>query len=804
MASSVVIKVKYEDTLRRFNAAVFGDNMLDLTMDELRVKICSLFSFPADADFTLTYIDEDNDQVTLAENEDLHDVVRQGLNPVRITVHLSKEKNASFSAKSSGTSTPASLQNLGQNINPNVVEGLKSVPEPVRDALSKLSHDLASRAASIAPPELAELINDLSKLGQSYLNAANLSHTGQVGDNRQSEKLETSVDKGTKSNGTGAVVADSAINGAESIAPPSLPSFMCNKVKDATKKKDKGIIGDCSKSGVNAHEHLQEHQEKHPSYAKEASEASHGKNRGSKYGGNSSTTTTFDSPLMGECPFLGVPLEPQPPPRRYKGFNGSHYNNVNGSYYNADGMATIFHKGVRCDGCGILPIDGPRFKSRVKHNYDLCSICFAAMGNDADYTRIDCPLPYRHSSKGFPAPMVHRLHPMKVPSLLRPCSVKHFRPRLDSRFIMDVNVMDGTLMAPSTPFTKIWRMRNNGTLPWSQGLQLLWIGGDRFSASDSVAVEVPLEGVKAGNEVDIAVDFIAPELPGRYISYWRMAEPSGHKFGQRVWVLIQVDASLSDSTYENSPTLNLNMPPEVSGPVVPPVLDVNAEPSLDVEAGDDLNSSPKAEKSSVGKQIRRVEIEDLNFPINDDLLVPTTGTASSSVSPVGSNNPFFPATSSISYPEVDVNASYKIPASAPPSPSLYPVISSAPPSPSLYPVINTSNESSSSSSSSTVGGDKKSPQQDDNGEIEVEESMLKELAEMGFKQVDLNKEVLRMNEYDMERSVDELCGVSEWDPILEDLQEMGFHDKDTNKKLLAKNNGSIMRVVMDLIAGEKP
>lgn len=45
-------------------------------------------------------------------------------------------------------------------------------------------------------------------------------------------------------------------------------------------------------------------------------------------------------------------------------------------------------------------------------------------------------------------------------------------------------------------------------------------------------------------ELDIAVDFTAPELPGRYVSYWRMASPSGQKFGQRVWVLIQVFKAL--------------------------------------------------------------------------------------------------------------------------------------------------------------------------------------------------------------------------------------------------------------------
>ncbi|KAJ6882302.1 protein NBR1 [Populus alba x Populus x berolinensis] len=74
---------------------------------------------------------------------------------------------------------------------------------------------------------------------------------------------------------------------------------------------------------------------------------------------------------------------------------------------------------------------------------------------------------------------------------------------------------------------------------------------------------------------------------------------------------------------------------------------------------------------------------------------------------------------------------------------------------------------------------------------------------MGFKQVDLNKEILRRNEYDLEQSVDDLCGFAEWDPILEELQEMGFSDKEMNKKLLKKNNGSIRGVVMDILTGEK-
>jgi hypothetical protein len=53
-----------------------------------------------------------------------------------------------------------------------------------------------------------------------------------------------------------------------------------------------------------------------------------------------------------------------------------------------------------------------------------------------------------------------------------------------------------------------------------------------------------------------------------------------------------------------------------------------------------------------------------------------------------------------------------------------------------------------------------------------EDVLLKELEDMGFKQIDLNKEVLRLNKYDLEQSVEDLCGLSEWDPLLEELKEM--------------------------------
>jgi len=75
-------------------------------------------------------------------------------------------------------------------------------------------------------------------------------------------------------------------------------------------------------------------------------------------------------------------------------------------------------------------------------------------------------------------------------NVLRGLGVRPARAKLESRFIQDVTVLDGTVMPPSTHFTKIWRLRNNGTLAWPFGTQLVWVGGDQFGDQVSTNLEV--------------------------------------------------------------------------------------------------------------------------------------------------------------------------------------------------------------------------------------------------------------------------------------------------------------------------
>ncbi|CAI9773801.1 unnamed protein product [Fraxinus pennsylvanica] len=754
---TVVIKVKYGLTLRRFNATVV-DQGLDLNMNGLREKIFLLFNFALDTELTLTYIDEDGEVVTLVDDEDLCDVVRQALNPLRITVKLNAEKSSRPYAQSSGSSTPqrsSGVQPPFQNLKSNISEILKSMPENLCETLTKLSTEFESRE-----PGIAELVDGFSKMGLSFISQLSDSQiSGSTTDATKTKDADCSNVAPVTSKDFTTISEEPSLRSHKDL--PKHKSELVQERAEAI-KRGKAILGRDSPKEENktsairlglkpnnvggSNKYPDSVEWCSPNGIKNAFHSVIGKSRDSH----------LDPSFIFECPFAGMPLRyyfDMPPQSGSHGFRFKRSNSP------SDCNSVIFHRGVHCDGCGVHPITGIRFKSKVKENYDLCSICFAKLGNETDYISIDRPVVYRHSS--FSRPRHSHEHPPKIRQVFRGCKVG--APlKLDSRFIQDVNIMDGTIMAPLTQFSKIWRMRNSGTLVWPQNTKLVWIGGDRLTDACSVEIEIPAAGLAVDQELDVAVDFVAPELPGRYISYWRMASHSGQKFGQRVWAVIQVDTPLTEPLHEIVPGLNLNLPPVSNGPTGPEIINEDAEPVMDKRHEPD-NSKKTAERAQPVVEVQLNIEKDVKFPINNSLLV---GSVESSSVPL-----------------------------APPSSDLHPIIHLKPTLARPAPFVP--------SAASTVVVNAHASAQEVTEKNEVEEKLLRELEDMGFKQVDLNKEVLRTNEYDLERSLDDLCGVSEWDPILEELQEMGFQDTEMNKKLLKKNNGSIKRVVMDLITGER-
>lgn len=184
--------MKYGDTLRRFNAPVAENNRLDLNMAGLRAKICSIFDFAADAKLVLTYVDEDGDSVTLVDDEDLLDVMRQQLKFLKIDVKMVNDNVGNSNAGSSGGATPLRSPPVSNQFNGGdfgKADVFDALPEPLREAL----RSSLSKAAS-SSPVLATLADSITKIGQSILNSHPQPHvaTGTGSANSVPEASDTS------------------------------------------------------------------------------------------------------------------------------------------------------------------------------------------------------------------------------------------------------------------------------------------------------------------------------------------------------------------------------------------------------------------------------------------------------------------------------------------------------------------------------------------------------------------------------------------------------------------------------------
>lgn len=220
------------------------------------------------------------------------------------------------------------------------------------------------------------------------------------------------------------------------------------------------------------------------------------------------------------------------------------------------------HENVVCDGCSG-PVAGIRYKCTVCHNFDLCEACElkGASVHDPSHPLLKIIVPIASRTwggRGRTAPYSRWGE--------RRCgrgsgASSHYLPQ--ARFVQDVNMGDraGSIVYPSAKFTKVWRMRNEGTSAWPENTVLAFVGGDQLGAPEAVIVPA----VIPGEEIDISVEMIAPSVPGRYVSYWRLCTPEGSRFGHRVWV----DIIVRDQPQLQQPQPASPAPAPVPVPVIP-------------------------------------------------------------------------------------------------------------------------------------------------------------------------------------------------------------------------------------------
>lgn len=89
-------------------------------------------------------------------------------------------------------------------------------------------------------------------------------------------------------------------------------------------------------------------------------------------------------------------------------------------------------------------------------------------------------------------------------------------------------VPDGTITTAGAVFTKIWRIKNTGTCPWTSSWQWVYISGDLLGGAYYYNFPSP---AAPGDTVDVPVVFTAPADGGSYRGYWKIKSPWGLVFG---------------------------------------------------------------------------------------------------------------------------------------------------------------------------------------------------------------------------------------------------------------------------------
>lgn len=91
---------------------------------------------------------------------------------------------------------------------------------------------------------------------------------------------------------------------------------------------------------------------------------------------------------------------------------------------------------------------------------------------------------------------------------------------------IDVNIPDNTIMSPGQDFVKTWKIKNTGACTWGAGYELVFSYGEEMGGEAQ-----PLgAAIAPGQEVDVSVQFTAPDLAGTYFSFWTLQNDKGITF----------------------------------------------------------------------------------------------------------------------------------------------------------------------------------------------------------------------------------------------------------------------------------
>ena len=207
----------------------------------------------------------------------------------------------------------------------------------------------------------------------------------------------------------------------------------------------------------------------------------------------------------------------------------------------------VAHHGVACACCGLCPVVGVRYKCMNCESVDLCSACEEACAHDGAhrhplFLKIRRPLRVMHEANWASGAAPTREAKARPTDAFEPEGAAESAavPRYVLRFVHDVTIEDGALIAAGACFTKVWRVENTGSVAWPPDLILCPCDGSQIEYSSA---RIPIRAAQPGEQVDVAIDLRAPKKAGTYnMECQFVSERHGWQPGLAyVWVKIRVE-----------------------------------------------------------------------------------------------------------------------------------------------------------------------------------------------------------------------------------------------------------------------
>jgi len=104
------------------------------------------------------------------------------------------------------------------------------------------------------------------------------------------------------------------------------------------------------------------------------------------------------------------------------------------------------------------------------------------------------------------------------------------------RLISDETIPAGTVLKPKEPFTKSWKVENNGTCDWVYLYHFVFVSGESMGGGPERLGKI----ISPGKWTQISLGLEAPKIEGTYTSTWRFADQDGNPFGSTLTVSIVV------------------------------------------------------------------------------------------------------------------------------------------------------------------------------------------------------------------------------------------------------------------------